>query len=171
MFDIGWSEMAVIALVTLVVFGPKELPAALRTGAKLMKQGRKLAREFQGSVDQLIKEAELEDVKKLATAAKQGRLDREIEKAIDPSGEIKQAVDAKAVQRELNAGGKTQAIPAPMAPAASITPPPAAAATSEPFAPAAPPETPAGEMTPGSAKAEAEAKPEPLPPAPTAAAS
>ena len=98
MFDIGWSEMAVIALVALVVFGPKELPAALRTGAKLMKQGRKLAREFQNSVDQLIKEAELDEVKNLATAAKQGRLDRVIEKAIDPTGEIKQAVDAKAVR-------------------------------------------------------------------------
>jgi sec-independent protein translocase protein TatB len=122
MFDIGWSEMAVIALVALVVFGPKELPAALRTGAKLMKQGRKLAREFQGSIDQLIKEAELDEVKNLATAAKQGRLDRAIEKAIDPTGEIKQAVDAKEVQRELSAGGNAQAIPAPVAPPASVTP-------------------------------------------------
>jgi len=135
MFDIGWSEMAVIALVALVVFGPKELPAALRTGAKLMKQGRKLAREFQNSVDQLIKEAELDEVKNLATAAKQGRLDSVIEKAIDPTGEIKQAVDAKAVQRELNAGGNTKAIPAPVAPPASVTMPPAAAA-SEAAAPA-----------------------------------
>jgi sec-independent protein translocase protein TatB len=32
MFDIGWSEMAIIALVALVVIGPKELPKALRTG-------------------------------------------------------------------------------------------------------------------------------------------
>ena len=44
MFDIGWSEMAVIALVALLLFGPKELPNALRTGAKWLKQGRKLAR-------------------------------------------------------------------------------------------------------------------------------
>jgi len=139
MFDIGWSEMAVIALVTLVVFGPKELPAALRTGAKLMRQGRKLAREFQSSVDQLIKEAELEEVKNLATAAKQGRLDREIEKVVDPSGELKQAVDARAVRRELNADGTT---------APAITPPPPTAPTVAPLmadapAPAAPAEPPA----------------------------
>lgn len=136
MFDIGWSEMAVIALVTLVVFGPKELPTALRTGAKLMKQGRKLAREFQNSVDQLIKEAELDEVKNLAAAAKRGQLDSMIEKAIDPTGEIKQAVDPKAVQRELNAGGISKAIPAPMAPPASVTVPPAAT-EGAPAAPAA----------------------------------
>jgi len=51
MFDIGWSEMAIIALVALLVFGPKELPNALRTGAKWMKTARKMAREFQSSVD------------------------------------------------------------------------------------------------------------------------
>lgn len=170
MFDIGWSEMAIIALVTLVVFGPKELPAALRTGAKLMKQGRKLAREFQGSVDQLIKEAELEEVKNLATAVKQGRLDREIEKVIDPSGEIKKAVDAKAVQRELNADGNTQAIPAPVAPPASVTPPPAIA-TSEPAASGPPPEKSADEAAAGKPDADPEPKPETAPPAPTVPAS
>jgi sec-independent protein translocase protein TatB len=159
MFDIGWSEMAVIALVALVVFGPKELPAALRTGAKLMKQGRKLAREFQSSVDQLIKEAELDEVKNLAAAAKHGRLDREIEKAIDPTGEIKQAVDAKDVQRELNAGGNSQAIPAPVAPPASVTPSGTENAASEPAAPAA---SPPIELATNRAEADQpEAKPEP----------
>jgi sec-independent protein translocase protein TatB len=145
MFDIGWSEMAVIALVALVVFGPKELPTALRTGAKLMKQGRKLAREFQNSVDQLVREAELEDAKKLVTAAKQGRLGNEIGKAIDPEGEIKKAVDADAVKRELGAGGTTAKIPAPVAPASSVTPPPPVSppATPEPAAPPGEPAAPA----------------------------
>ncbi len=163
MFDIGWSEMAVIALVALVVFGPKELPTALRTGAKLMKQGRKLAREFQNSVDQLIKEAELDEVKNLATAAKQGRLDSVIEKAIDPTGEIKQAVDAKAVQRELNAGGDTKAIPAPVAPPASVTIPPATVEG----APAAPATLETSALSKGDgAKAETapDGKPEPTTP-------
>jgi sec-independent protein translocase protein TatB len=158
MFDIGWSEMAVIALVTLVVFGPKELPAALRTGAKLMRQGRKLAREFQGSVDQLIKEAELEEVKNLATAAKRGRLDRELEKVIDPTGELKQAVDANAVKRELNADGTSLPAPAPTAPAQTAPAPPPALA-----GPAAEP-TPASSVGAVAAAPKAEAEPEPATP-------
>jgi sec-independent protein translocase protein TatB len=157
MFDIGWSEMAVIALVTLVVFGPKELPAALRTGAKLMRQGRKLAREFQGSVDQLIKEAELEEVKNLATAAKRGRLDRELEKVIDPTGELKQAVDANAVKRELNADGASLPAPAPTAPAQTAPMPPPAVA-----GPASPP--PASSAGGEVAAPKAEAEPEPATP-------
>ncbi len=164
MFDIGWSEMAVIALVALLLFGPKELPNALRTGAKWLKQGRKLAREFQNSVDQLVREAELEDAKKLVTAAKQGRLGNEIGKAIDPEGEIKKAVDADAVKRELGAGGTTAKIPAPVAPASSVTPPPpvsppatpeSAAPPSEPVAPA----PPAAEPEPASAEPPADMLP------------
>jgi sec-independent protein translocase protein TatB len=100
MFDIGWSEMAIIALVALLVFGPKELPNALRTGAKWMKTARKLAREFQSSVDQLVKEAELEEAKKLVTDVQTGGVGRAIEKAVDPTGEVKEALDPKRIERE-----------------------------------------------------------------------
>ena len=58
--------------MALLVFGPKELPNALRTGAKWMKTARKMAREFQSSVDQLVKEAELEEAKKLVTDVQTG---------------------------------------------------------------------------------------------------
>ena len=58
MFDIGWSEMLIIGVVALVVIGPKELPGALKTFAYWMKQARKLAREFQSGVDEMIRQAE-----------------------------------------------------------------------------------------------------------------
>jgi sec-independent protein translocase protein TatB len=101
MFDIGWSEMAIIALVALLVFGPKELPNALRTGAKWMKTARKLAREFQSSVDQLVKEAELEEAKKLVTDVQTGGIGRAIEKTVDPTGEVKSALDPKSIERDV----------------------------------------------------------------------
>jgi sec-independent protein translocase protein TatB len=123
-----------------------------------MRQGRKLAREFQGSVDQLIKEAELEEVKNLATAAKRGRLDRELEKVIDPTGELKQAVDATAVKRELNADGTSLPAPAPTAPAQTAPAPPPALA-----GPAAEP-TPASSVGAVAAAPKAEAEPEPATP-------
>jgi sec-independent protein translocase protein TatB len=91
MFDIGWSEMGVIALVTLVVMGPKELPNALRTFAYWMKKVRGMAREFQSGVDQIIREAELDEAKKKLQAASTN-LNREIEKAIDPERQLEKAI-------------------------------------------------------------------------------
>jgi sec-independent protein translocase protein TatB len=135
MFDIGWSEMAIIALVALVVFGPKELPNALRTGAKWMKTARKLAREFQSSVDQLVKEAELEEAKKLVTDVQVGGIGKAIEKTIDPEGEVKSALDPKTIERDVNIASATK--PAPAIGTGSIP----AEAKSEPAALSAPDET------------------------------
>ena len=63
MLDLGWSEMAIIAVVALFVIGPKDLPKALRTLGHYGGKVRGLAREFRGSVDEAVKEAELEEVK------------------------------------------------------------------------------------------------------------
>jgi sec-independent protein translocase protein TatB len=92
MFDLGWDEMAVIAVVALVVLGPKELPNALRTVTGLMKQARKLANEFQNGVHEIIREAELEDAKKAIADLKQGDIAGAIEKHLDADGEIKSAL-------------------------------------------------------------------------------
>ena len=47
MFDIGWTEMAVIALVVIIFIGPKELPGVLRTLGQWVSKARAMAREFQ----------------------------------------------------------------------------------------------------------------------------
>ena len=100
MFDIGWAEMAVIAVVTLIIVGPKDLPNVLRTGARWMRQLRKLSREFQSGVDSLVREAELDEAKKIVTSAKQGTLKRTIETAVDPTGEMAQSLDPKRMMRD-----------------------------------------------------------------------
>ena len=92
MFDLGWDEMAVIAVVALVVLGPKELPNALRTVSGLMKQARKLANEFQSGVHQIIREAELEDAKNAIADLKNKDIAGAIEKHLDSEGEIKAAL-------------------------------------------------------------------------------
>lgn len=92
MFDLGWDEMAVIAVVALVVLGPKELPNALRTVSGLMKQARKLANEFQSGVHQIIREAELEDAKNAIADLKNKDIAGAIEKHLDSDGEIKAAL-------------------------------------------------------------------------------
>ena len=64
MFDIGWSEIAVIAVVALIAIGPKELPGVLRMVGQWMGKARKMAAEFQGQFQEAMREAEMADLKK-----------------------------------------------------------------------------------------------------------
>jgi sec-independent protein translocase protein TatB len=93
MFDIGWSELLVIAGVALVVLGPKELPGALRTVTGFARKARSVVREFQGHVDEMVKEAELSELRKQIekeTGAEELR--REVEAATAPIEEAREAV-------------------------------------------------------------------------------
>lgn len=92
MLDIGWSEMVVIAFIALMVMGPKELPRVLRSVAHWTRKARGLAREFQSGVDDIIREADLEDAKKALDSAKKLDLDKTIEDTLDPTGEVKDEV-------------------------------------------------------------------------------
>jgi sec-independent protein translocase protein TatB len=64
MFDIGWSELVLIAVVALIVIGPKELPAVLRMVGQWMGKARRMAAEFQGQFQEAMREAEMADLKK-----------------------------------------------------------------------------------------------------------
>jgi sec-independent protein translocase protein TatB len=64
MFDIGWSELVVIAVVALIAIGPKELPGVLRMIGQWMGKARKMAAEFQGQFQEAMREAEMADLKK-----------------------------------------------------------------------------------------------------------
>jgi sec-independent protein translocase protein TatB len=64
MFDIGWSEFVVIAVVALIAIGPKELPGVLRMVGQWVGKARKMAAEFQGQFNEAMREAEMADLKK-----------------------------------------------------------------------------------------------------------
>jgi sec-independent protein translocase protein TatB len=87
MFGIDSPELLVIAVVALVVIGPKELPGMLRSWGKWMAQMRGMASEFRGHVDEMVRQADLDDVKKQLTATP--GLDLQ---ALDPTREIKSAL-------------------------------------------------------------------------------
>jgi sec-independent protein translocase protein TatB len=63
-FGIGYTELFVVAMVAIIVIGPKDLPRVLRAVGKTVGKMRGMAREFQGHLDSAMKEAGLEDVKK-----------------------------------------------------------------------------------------------------------
>jgi sec-independent protein translocase protein TatB len=64
MFDIAWSELLLIAIVALVVIGPKDLPQALRVVGQWMAKARLVAQEFQSHLDDMVREADVETMKK-----------------------------------------------------------------------------------------------------------
>jgi len=91
MFDIGWSELVVIAVVALIAIGPKELPGVLRTVGAYMGKIRRMASEFQGQFQEAMREAEMADLKKSVdemTDVAKGFTD------FDPLASVKKEVDS-----------------------------------------------------------------------------
>jgi sec-independent protein translocase protein TatB len=64
MFDIGYTELLVIAIVALVVIGPKDLPRVMRTVGQWVGRARGMARHFRSGIDTMMREAELEEMEK-----------------------------------------------------------------------------------------------------------
>jgi sec-independent protein translocase protein TatB len=63
MFDIGWSELLVIAVVAIIVVGPKDLPRLMRTFGQYAGKLRRMATDFQHQFDEAVREAELEELR------------------------------------------------------------------------------------------------------------
>lgn len=134
MFDLGWSEMAVIVLVALVVIGPKDLPRVAREIGKWTAKARSMARDFQRSLDDMAREADLQDIKAELDKATSGSIGKKIESFIDPDGDLKKALDPTQPppQRQLGAEPTAPPVPIPATePAASIPAEAAATATVE----------------------------------------
>jgi sec-independent protein translocase protein TatB len=158
-FDVGWSEMAVILLVALVVIGPRDLPRVARTMGKWVAKGRSMAREFQSALEDMAREAELDKVKSEIEKASRTDFGKTVENTIDPTGELGRAFDPTA-----KSGAKGTAGPGTPAAEAAKPEPPAEAAKPEPPAEAAKPEPPAEAAKPEPAEV-AKADPEPAAPA------
>jgi sec-independent protein translocase protein TatB len=137
MFDIGWSEMAVILVVALIVIGPKDLPRVARQIGRWTAKARGMAREFQRSLDDMAREAELQDIKAEMEKLSRNDVRRQIEDTIDPEGELRRGMNARI---DLDSPAPPAAIPPPAEvalPALGPEPAPApAAAEPEPTVPA-----------------------------------
>ena len=140
MFDLGWPEIMVIAIVLIVVVGPKDLPRMLRTFGRTTSKLRTMAGDFRKQFDEALQEAELDDVKSLVDDARK----------LDPRNEIKKHLNPiEKVGQEIRSG-----LDAAMKPQAAKSGPPA---SKEPHA-AEPAKAGATQM-PGKAKPKATAKP------------
>jgi sec-independent protein translocase protein TatB len=91
MFDLSWTEILLIGTAAIIFIGPKELPNALRTLGQWAGKARALARDFQGSVDDMIRESDIQKIKSEVDKLGSGDLTRQIEQSIDPKGDLNKA--------------------------------------------------------------------------------
>ena len=104
MFDIGWPELLIVAIVLVVVVGPKDLPRMLRTFGKTTNKLRSMAGDFRRQFDDALKEAELEDVQSIVGDARK----------LDPTAEIKRQFDPmKQAGERIRSGLDAALKPAP----------------------------------------------------------
>jgi sec-independent protein translocase protein TatB len=124
MFDFAWSELALIGVVALVCIPPKDLPRAMRTVGFWVRKARAVAHEFQGSLEQMVREAELDEVRKQVEKATSFDVADEIAHHIDPQGELRGAL-ADPVLRDPMAELPKPAEPVPAAALPAPQPEPA----------------------------------------------
>jgi sec-independent protein translocase protein TatB len=148
-FDLGMSELLLIGVVALVFIGPKDLPKALRVAGFWVKKARTLSREFQSSVEQMIREAELDEMRQELKKATEIDLDKEFQKTIDPTGSLAEGLKPPELPRFSDADMPAAPVQeAGAAPAAQLPKPeteePAAQEPAAPSAAPAAPEMPHG---------------------------
>lgn len=102
MFDIGWPELLVVAIVLIVVVGPKDLPPMLRAFGRTTKKLRAMASEFRGQFDDALREAELDDVKKTFEDARKLNPMQNLRDAVNPLKDT-----AKGIKADLEKSVKT----------------------------------------------------------------
>lgn len=126
MFDVSWAEMLVIAIVLIVVVGPKDLPRMLRTFGRTTSKLRVMAGDFRRQFDDALKDAELDDIKKLADDARNLHPARAVRKAFDPvekaARDVKAGLDSAMSPKEPDRkpdAAPAQPVPKPAAAAAN----------------------------------------------------
>ena len=88
MFDIGWQELFIVAVLIVIVVGPKDLPRTLRAIMGWVRKARVLAREFQDGVDDVVRQADLEDIKNQVTSVGDLELGKEFKDGLGLSDDV-----------------------------------------------------------------------------------
>jgi sec-independent protein translocase protein TatB len=89
MFDFAFSEIALIAVVALIAIGPKDMPVAIRAVTGWIKKARRMAAEFQTHVDEMVREADLHEVRASINEIRNFDIRGEIERNVDPDGSLR----------------------------------------------------------------------------------
>ncbi|MBO0124991.1 Sec-independent protein translocase protein TatB [Agrobacterium sp. OT33] len=124
MFDIGWSELLVIAVVLIVVVGPKDLPPMIRAFGKTMAGLRKMAGDFRTQFDEALKEADMDDVRQTISDVRNLNPTNSLRDAMNPlrqlGNEIKSDLQKATTPPEGLSSTPAPAASEPVAPLVSV---------------------------------------------------
>ena len=144
MFDFAWSEIALVGIVALVLIGPKDLPIAIRAVTDAIKKMRRMAGELQTHVDDMVRDADLQEARDTFRDLKSMNIRGQVMRAVDGDGLLRKTMTEKplAGQNLLSPTRPTPPVPsqivADAAPPAFLPPsaarPPTAVVT-EPLSP------------------------------------
>lgn len=129
MFDLAWSEIALIGVVALIAIGPKDMPVAIKAVAEMVKKARRMASEFQTHVDEMVREANLHEVRDHINDIRSMDIKGKILGAVDSDGSLRRTIN----ERPYNASPPpvTPVVPVDTAPPPASDPAPAAIPASE----------------------------------------
>ena len=164
MFDLAWSEIALIGVVALVVIGPKDLPEAIRGLARGVQKLRRMASEFQGQADELVREANLEEVRSSINEIRNFNIRNEFEKTVDRDGTLRKTFTEDPLRTDYSAPPAAMEGASAPAGSAEMMGPPAPAATAPAFIPPAEAHAPTSSPMPSAPAPAAEAVPAGAPP-------
>lgn len=137
MLDVGWTELVVIAVVLIIVVGPKDLPPMLRTFGRMMTKMRGMANDFRQQFDEALKEADLDDVRQTLSDAQKLNPANTLREAMNPLRQMGNEIKAD-LQKATTPDAKPEAAPEPAVPepvpAAPVMAPPPAVSTPAPVA-------------------------------------
>lgn len=125
MLDIGWTEIMVIAIVMIVVVGPKDLPPMLRAFGKMTANLRRMAGDFRHQFDEALREADMDDVRKTIADAKSLNPGSAIRDALNPLRQMGEEIrsDLQKVTVPVTSVASASTLP-PMVEASAETPEP-----------------------------------------------
>lgn len=107
MFDFAWSEFALIAVVALIAIGPKDMPVAIRAMTSWIKKARRMASEFQTHVDEMMREADLHDVKASIDEIRNFDIKGHIERTIDEDGSLRSTFASNPLEAAVGGAATT----------------------------------------------------------------
>ncbi len=92
MFDFAWTEIALIGVVALVLIGPKDMPVAIKAVSSMVKKARRMAAEFQTHVDDMVKDADLHEMRDQIREIRSLDIRGSITRAVDSDGSIRRTL-------------------------------------------------------------------------------
>lgn len=123
MFDFAWSEIVLVAVVALVLIGPKDLPVAIRAVSGAIRRMRRMAAEFQSHVDEMVREADMAGMRDVIDDVRALDLRGQMTRIIDPDRSMARAFNDP-FKPEMGAGSSAGGPAAgfPMAQAGYVPP-------------------------------------------------